>query len=135
MPAKSGEGPSFPVFVAGVASNHHRDLKRCLDFGRSASEIGNGAVRFQLFRIRTRFAVGALQSYPKALKHEAWELPVSFVSDLSAATHAAGEMFPHVDFYKIAPHEPFSVDLLKECARTGKPVVLSTGWQLFQKWN
>jgi N-acetylneuraminate synthase len=38
MPAKSGEGPPFPLFVAGVASNHHRDLQRCLDFVRSAED-------------------------------------------------------------------------------------------------
>jgi len=141
MPAKSGGGPPFPVFVAEVSSNHHRDLKRCLEFVRSAAEIGCGAVKFQLFRIRELFAAEALQSDPKFLKREAWELPVSFLGDLSAAAHAAGmsfsctpfyleavgEMFPHVDFYKIASYELLWEDLLKECARTGKPVVLSTG--------
>ncbi len=69
------------------------------------------------------------------------QVSVSFVGDLSAATHAAGmsfsctpfylgavgEMFRHVDFYKIASYELLWEDLLKECARTGKPVVLSTG--------
>jgi len=141
MPAKSGESLPFPVFVAEVSSNHHRDLQRCLDFVHSAAEIGCGAVKFQLFRIRELFAAEALQSDPKFLKREAWELPVAFLGDLSAATHAAGmtfsctpfyleavgEMFPHVDFYKIASYELLWEDLLKECARTGKPVVLSTG--------
>src|SRR5258708_40261109 len=40
---------------------------------------------------------------------------------------AVEEMLPHVDFYKIASYELLWEDLLKECARTGKPVVLSTG--------
>lgn len=134
-------GVGFPAFVAEVSSNHHRDLGRCLEFVRSAGEIGCGAVKFQLFRIRELFAAEALASDPKFLKREAWELPVSFLADLSAATHAAGmtfsctpfyleavaEMYPHVDFYKIASYELLWEDLLKECARTGKPVVLSTG--------
>jgi len=38
---------------------------------------------------------------------------------------AVGEMFPHVDFHKIASYELLWEDLLQECARTGKPVVLS----------
>jgi len=131
----------FPLFVAEVSSNHHRDLQRCLEFVRSAGEIGCGAVKFQLFRIRELFAAEALQSDPKFLKREAWELPVSFLADLSASTHAAGmsfsctpfyldavgEMFPYVDFYKIASYELLWEDLLIECARTRKPVVLSTG--------
>ena len=131
----------FPLFVAEVSSNHHRDMQRCLDFIDSAGEIGCGAVKFQLFRIRELFAAEALQSDPKFLKREAWELPVSFLADLSAKTHAAGmefsctpfylaaveEMFPFVDFYKIASYELLWEDLLIECARTKKPVVLSTG--------
>lgn len=131
----------MPLFVAEVSSNHHRDLRRCLEFVDSAAEIGCGAVKFQLFRIRELFAAEALQSDPKFLKREAWELPVSFLADLSAKSHevgmqfsctpfyleAVGEMFPYVDFYKIASYELIWEDLLKECARTGKPVVLSTG--------
>jgi N-acetylneuraminate synthase len=140
MPAKSGEGPPFSD-VCGVASNHCRDLQLCLDFVRSAAEIGCGALRFQLFGIREPVAVEAPQSDPKVLKGEAWELPVSFLSDLSAGTHAAGmsfsrtpshlqavgEMLPHVDFYKIASYELLWEGLLKGCARPGKPVVSSTG--------
>src|SRR5260221_6414647 len=132
---------SFPLFVAEVYSNHHRDLERCLEFVRSAAEIGCKAVKLQLLRVRELFAAEALQSDPKFLKREAWELPVSFLGDLSAASHeagmmfsctpfyleAVGEMLPDVDFYKIASYELLWEDLLKECARTGKPVVLSTG--------
>jgi len=42
--------------VAEVSSNHHRDLERCLEFIRTAAEIGCEAVKFQLFRVRELFA-------------------------------------------------------------------------------
>jgi N-acetylneuraminate synthase len=38
-----------------------------------------------------------------------------------------GELEPYVDFYKIASYELLVGDLLKACAVTGKPIVLSTG--------
>jgi N-acetylneuraminate synthase len=37
------------------------------------------------------------------------------------------ELAPFVDFYKVASYELLVTDLLEACARTGKPVVLSTG--------
>ena len=40
---------------------------------------------------------------------------------------AVDELFPYVDIYKIASYELLWDDLLKACAQTGKPVVLSTG--------
>src|SRR5690606_10739479 len=40
---------------------------------------------------------------------------------------AVEELRPHVDFYKVASYELLWHDLLRTCARTGKPVVLSTG--------
>jgi N-acetylneuraminate synthase len=40
---------------------------------------------------------------------------------------AVEELRPFVAFYKVASYELLVTDLLKACARTGKPVVLSTG--------
>ncbi len=71
----------------------------------------------------------------------AWELPVEFLPALAARCREVGVQFactpfymkaveelrPHVDFYKIASYELLWDDLLTACARTGKPVVLSTG--------
>ncbi len=34
---------------------------------------------------------------------------------------------PYVDFYKIASYELLWDDLLSACAKTGKPIVISTG--------
>jgi len=129
------------MFVAEVSSNHHRDLSRCLAFIDKAAEIGCGAVKFQLFRVRELFAPEILAAREELRRREAWELPVEFLPELSARSRTKGirfgctpfylkaveELLPHVDFYKIASYELLWGDLLKACARTGKPVVLSTG--------
>lgn len=129
------------TFVAEVSSNHNRDLGRCLAFIAAAAELGCSAVKFQLFRVRELFAPEVLAASEKLRRREAWELPVKFLPQLAAACHEAGVQFactpfylaaveelePHVDFYKIASYELLWNDLLAACARTRKPVVLSTG--------
>jgi N-acetylneuraminate synthase len=41
--------------------------------------------------------------------------------------NAVEELLPFVDFYKIASYELLWHELLRACAQTGKPIVLSTG--------
>jgi N-acetylneuraminate synthase len=134
----SGSGVKF---VAEISSNHHRDLDRCLQFVDASAEIGCDAVKFQLFRIRELFAPEALRRDPKLLAREDWELPISFLSEVASASREKGILFsctpfyleaveqllPFVDFFKVASYELLWTDLLRECARSGKPVVLSTG--------
>lgn len=128
-------------FVAEVSSNHNRDLNRCLEFIDKAAEIGCDAAKFQLFKIRELFAPEILAQSEEHRRRKAWELPVEFLPELAARCHdlgiqfgctpfyldAVNELLPHVDFYKIASYELLWKDLLISCARTGKPVVLSTG--------
>src|SRR5260370_8388823 len=142
----SSKGPSF---VAEVSSNHHRDLGRCLQFIRTAAGIGCDAVKFQLVRVRELFAPEALRNDPKLLARESWELPVEFLPDLARGCHqagvlfsctpfyleAVGELLPFVDFYKIASYELMWDDLLRACARSGKPIVLSTGMATLPEGN
>jgi len=142
----SGKGPSF---VAEVSSNHHRDLERCLEFIRTAAGIGCDAVKFQLFRVRELFAPEALRHNPRLLAREAWELPVEFLPRLARGCEeaeirfsctpfyleAVQELLPFVDFYKVASYELMWDDLLKACARTGKPIVLSTGMATLPEVN
>ena len=130
-----------PRFVAEVSSNHHRDLDRCLAFIDEAAGIGCDAVKFQLFRIAQLFAPEILARSEDHRKREAWELPVEFLPSLSERCRERGiefgctpfylkavyELFPYVDFYKIASYEILWKELLTACARTGKPVVISTG--------
>jgi sialic acid synthase SpsE len=150
--AKSGQlnhSRQSPRFVAEVSSNHHRDLERCLEFIRSAAEIGCDAVKFQLFRVRELFAPEALRHDPHLLAREAWELPAEFLPRLAKGCEEAGiqfactpfyleaveELSPFVDFFKVASYELMWDDLLKACAGTGKPIVLSTGMATLAEVN
>lgn len=129
------------MFIAEVSSNHDRDLDRSFAFIDRAAEIGCQAVKFQLFRIDEMFAPEILAQSAKHRARRDWELPVSFLEPLAARCREKGvqfmctpfylkaveELFPHVAAYKIASYELMWDDLLAACARTGKPVILSTG--------
>lgn len=138
----------MPVsFVAEVSSNHHRDLTRCFRFIDEAARIGCSAVKFQLFKINELFAQEILQKSVKHREREQWELPVEFLPELAQYSHAqrlgfsctpfylkaVEELYPYVDFYKIASYELMWTDLLTACAQTGKPVVLSTGMAIAEE--
>ena len=130
-----------PYFIAEVSSNHHRDLERCLNFIDKSAEIGCDAVKFQLFKIDKLFAPEILDVSEHHRKRSEWELPTSFLPELTKRCHEKGiqfsctpfyieaveELLPYVDFYKIASYELLWDELLIACAKTGKPVVLSTG--------
>jgi len=129
------------TFVAEVSSNHNRNLNRCIAFIDKSAEIGCDAVKFQLFKVRELFAPEILTKSEEHRRREAWELPVKFLPALTARCREVGiqfactpfyfdaveELLPYVDFYKIASYELLWNDLLTACAKTGKPVVLSTG--------
>lgn len=130
-----------PIFIAEVSSNHHRDLQRCIEFIKTAADIGCDAVKFQLFQIEQLFAPEILVKSEMHRKRKEWELPVSFLPELKQSCDEHGiqfsctpfyldavtELAPYVDFYKIASYELLWTDLLIACAKTGLPVVLSTG--------
>ena len=128
-------------FVSEVSSNHQRDMGRSLAFVDQSAKIGCTAVKCQLFRIRELFAPEVLRRRHELRLREGWELPVEFLPVLADRCHEVGlrfacapfyldavdELFPYIDFYKIASYELLWDDLLTACAGTGKPVVLSTG--------
>jgi N-acetylneuraminate synthase len=130
-----------PVFIAEASSNHGRDLARGLGFVDAAADAGCDAVKFQLFRIDRMFAPEILAQSPRHRARAEWELPLSHLAPLAERCAARGiqfsctpfyleavqELQPFVDFYKIASYELLVDDLLRACAATGKPVVLSTG--------
>lgn len=136
-----GAAMTKPLFVAEVSSNHHRDLERCLRFIDVAAAVGCDSVKFQLFRIEELFAREILEKSPMHRARKGWELPVEFLPSLASRCRERGigfsctpfylqaveELLPHVDFFKIASYELLWNDLLTACARTAKPVVLSTG--------
>jgi sialic acid synthase SpsE len=128
-------------FIAEVSSNHHRDLERCFDFIDTAARIGCDAVKFQLFKIDQLFAPEILAKSKTHTKRKDWELPTAFLQELAKRSHnqgiqfsctpfyldAVAELEPYVDFYKIASYELLWDDLIRACAGTGKPLILSTG--------
>jgi len=128
-------------FIAEVSSNHSRNLDRALAFIDVAASSGCNAVKFQLFRIDQLFAPEILKKSESHRKRKEWELPLEFLPKLAQRCRelsiefactpfyldAVSELESHVAFYKIASYELLWDGLLAACARTGKPVVLSTG--------
>jgi N-acetylneuraminate synthase len=129
------------LFIAEASSNHGRDLGRALAFVDAAADAGCDAVKFQLFKIDRMFAPEILSQSPKHRARREWELPVAHLKPLAEHCHERGiqfsctpfyleavaELAPYVDFYKVASYELLVTPLLEACARSGKPVVLSTG--------
>jgi N-acetylneuraminate synthase len=132
----------MPVhFCAEVSSNHGRDLGRCLAFVDAAADAGCDSVKFQLFRIDELFSPEILAKSERHRARREWELPVSLLAPIAAHCvtrgiqfcctpfylEAVDELLPFTAFYKIASYELLWDDLLIACAKTGKPIVLSTG--------
>lgn len=128
-------------FIAEVASNHHRDLERCYAFIDTAAQMGCGAVKFQLFKVDDLFAPEILERSARHRARREWELPPAFIPALARRCRerdiefactpfylaAVDELAPHVAFFKVSSYELTWDALLAACARTGKPVVMSTG--------
>lgn len=129
------------MFISEVSSNHAQNLQRSFHFIDRSADVGCAAVKFQLFKVESLFSSEALQIKPDLLKRKDWELPLDFLPKLAEHCRrrsiqfsctpfyldAVLELEPYVDFYKIASYELMWDDLLAACARTGKPVTLSTG--------
>jgi sialic acid synthase SpsE len=130
-----------PLFIAEASSNHGRDLARGLAFVDAAADAGCDAVKFQLFKIDRMFAPEILRLSPKHRARSEWELPLDHLGPLAEHCRKRGiqfsctpfyveavrELESFVDFYKVASYELLVGDLLKACAATGKPMILSTG--------
>lgn len=135
------QGHREPLFIAEASSNHDRDLDRALAFVDAAADAGCDAVKFQLFKIEKMFAPEILSRSAKHRARKEWELPVAHLEPIAKRCaerkilfsctpfylEAVAELRPHVAFYKIASYELLVAPLLEACARTGKPIVLSTG--------
>jgi sialic acid synthase SpsE len=129
------------TFVAEASSNHAQDLSRALAFVDAAADCGCDAVKFQLFRVKELFAPEILAKSAQHRARVAWELPVAHLAPLAARAKQRGiqfsctpfylaaveELEPYVDFYKVASYELLWHGLLEACAKTGKPVIVSTG--------
>jgi len=128
-------------FISEVSSNHSQDINRALKFIDVSATVGANAVKFQLFKINELFSKEVFVSKHEILERKKWELPLDFLPILSKNCKkkkiqfsctpfyldAVKELEPYVDFYKIASYELLWDDLLNLCAKTNKPIVISTG--------
>lgn len=148
-----GEGePCFIIAEAG--SNHNRDFQQALRLIDEAVTAGANAVKFQTFRARTLYStktpmIGYLKGQGLLREGESvWdllsriEIPWEWHEDLARYCGERGILFLSTPFdleavevlekvgvpaYKIASFEITHQPLLTQVARTGKPVILSTG--------
>jgi N,N'-diacetyllegionaminate synthase len=141
-------GAGAPCFlIAEAGSNHNGSLEQAHALIDAAAEAGACAVKFQTFsakRLYPRSAgtsdyLGDARSIYDIIA--SLETPSEWWPGLSARAHRLGLAFlsspfheeavalldPYVDAFKIASYEMTHVPLLREVARTGKPVIMSTG--------
>jgi N-acetylneuraminate synthase len=118
-----------------------------LAFVDAAADAGCDAVKFQLFKIDRMFAPEILRQSPRHRARAEWELPLAHLKPLAEHCsarkirfsctpfylEAVTELEPYVDFYKVASYELLVTDLLRACAATGKPIVLSTGMSTMEE--
>lgn len=141
-------GSGEPCFViAEIGSNHNHDMDMAKQLITTAADAGVDAVKFQTFRAKSHYSKNApgfaYLSNPntfdliKSLElNREWHLPLKqfaeslglvFLSspcDQEAITEltALG-----VDSFKVASFDLSDLELIRQMARTGRPVILSTG--------
>src|SRR5580700_7035038 len=148
-------GPGHPCYViAEAGSNHNRDLDTAFRLIDAAVEAGADAVKFQTYTaeglysrrtpdisyLKDQGLVGARESVWDLIKRV--EIPWEWHADLAAHATEAGIQFFSTPFqeeavdllegigvpaFKIASYEINHLPLIDRAARTGKPLLISTG--------
>jgi pseudaminic acid synthase len=143
-----------PLIVAELSGSHNQSLSRALKLIEIAAECGCDAVKLQTytadkitldaphddFRVRKPGSVWDGRSlyslYEEAHTPWEWHRPmIDKATSLGLAWFSSPFDFTAVDFletmnvpcYKIASPELIDLPLIKKCAQTGKPLVMSTG--------
>lgn len=146
-------GRGYPVYViAEMSANHNQDFERAVKIAEAAKAAGADALKLQTytadtmtldcdkecFRIKGTIWNGnnLYQLYQQALTPWDWHPKLKRVCDDLGLTLFSTPFDPtSVDFledmdvpaYKIASFELVDIPLLKKVARTGKPIIMSTG--------
>ncbi len=148
-------GPGHPCYViAEAGANHNRDLPTALRLIEVAAEAGADAVKFQTYTAEGLYSRRTPDiSYLKenglvSEKESVWdlikrvEIPWEWHADLARHAASSGIAFFSTPFeeaavdvleavgvpaYKIASYEVNHLPLIERVARTGKPLLISTG--------
>ncbi len=142
---------SAPFCIAELSGNHNGSYERAFEMLRAAATAGADAVKVQTFTAdsitldsdrrefqaqglwegRSLYELYSEASMPwdwqKDLACEARRLNVKFFSSPFDAASVEFLESIHVEAYKIASFELIDVGLITAVARTGKPMIMSTG--------
>lgn len=143
-----------PFIIAEMSGNHNQSLDRALKIVKAAAETGVAALKLQTYTADTmtlnisegEFFIEDPNSlwngeslynlYKKAYTPWEWHKPIfERCKELGLICFSTPFDFTSVDFlesldvpcYKIASFENTDMPLLKKVAKTGKPVIMSTG--------
>ncbi len=147
-------GPGYPVYIiAELSANHNQDFEQAVRIIHAAKEAGADAVKLQTYTADTitlksdreyfRIGGGTLWDgrnlhdlYSEAYTPWEWQPKLKKVAnDLGMDLFSSAFDFTAVDFletmdvpaHKIASFELVDIPLIEKMARTGKPLILSTG--------
>jgi len=126
------------LIIAEIGNNHEGNFEVAQKLVREAAACGVDAVKFQTYKTE-KFVSRADTARFERLK--SFELTYSQFSQLSQLAHSLGMLFistpldlesarflnSRIDAYKIASGDNNFYPLLDEIAKTGKPVIISTG--------
>lgn len=147
-------GPSHPTYViAELSANHGQSLEVALRLVQAAADAGADAVKLQTYtpdtitlrsnRDEFRIASGTVWDgstlhdlYAEAYTPWEWHAPLKKAAEERGLAFFSSPFDPTaVDFleelgvpaYKIASFELVDIGLIERCARTGRPMIISTG--------
>ena len=145
--------PNLAYVIAELSANHHQEYSRALRTIEAAKQAGADAVKLQTYTAdtitlkcdRESFRVGGGTPWDGRSLHDLYSeayTPWEWQPRLKDAANALGlDLFSSpfdataVDFlekmdvpaYKVASFELVDLPLIKKIARTGKPLIMSTG--------
>jgi N-acetylneuraminate synthase len=127
--------------IAEIGSNHNRNLARALRLLDACADAGCQAAKLQVFRIDDLFAPEVLAVRADLRARRAWEFPLELLDPIADHCRARGlalgatpfglwavePLAARVAFIKVASYELLWHDLIRACAATGLPLIVSTG--------
>ncbi len=147
-------GPGYPTyFIAEMSGNHNQDFGRAIEIMKMAKENGADAIKLQTYTPDTLtidsdeppFILPSTNTWGGTTLYELYKTaytPWEWQADIISAAREIGiDCFSTpfdataVDFleelevpvYKVASFEVMDIPLLRKIARTGKPMLMSTG--------